>query len=113
MADLSGPQGTVQRWLNLMFFKIAALPLSILALFLIYWLLPNRKIDPARVAQVAIVVGIALEGLKYLNLLVWPFFSKKLQAEYNIFQHSVTILLWSFAASLIVLAGAEWIARHD
>lgn len=103
----------VRGWMRLMFFKIAALPLSILALFLVYWLLPNRKVDPVRVAPVAIVVGMALEGLKYLNLLVWPFFSKKLESEYNIFQHSVTILLWSFAASLIVLAGSEWIARHD
>jgi membrane protein len=105
--------GAVEGWMRVLFFKMAALPLSILALFLIYWLLPNRKVDPARVAPAAIAVGLALEVLKYLNLLIWPFFSKKLENEYNIFQHSVTILLWSFAASLIVLAGAEWIARRD
>jgi uncharacterized BrkB/YihY/UPF0761 family membrane protein len=102
----------VQGWLRVLVFKIAALPLSIFSLFLVYWLLPNRKVNPARVAPVAIAVGLLLEALKYLNLLIWPFFSRKLEAEYNIFQHSVTILLWSFAASLIVLAGAEWSARQ-
>lgn len=102
-----------QGWVRVLLFKIAALPLSILALFLIYWLLPNCKVNPGRVAPVAITVGLALEVLKYLNLLIWPVLSKKLETEYNIFQHSVTILLWSFVASLIVLAGAEWIARCE
>jgi uncharacterized BrkB/YihY/UPF0761 family membrane protein len=108
-----GSHALVQAWVKLLVFKIAALPLSIFALFLVYWLLPNRKIDPARVAPVAIAVGLVLEALKYLNLLVWPFFAEKLKNEYNIFQHSVTILLWSFVAALVVLAGAEWTARRD
>jgi aspartyl-tRNA(Asn)/glutamyl-tRNA(Gln) amidotransferase subunit A len=50
VAALNGPQGAVQSFANLLFFKIAALPLSILALFLVYWLLPNRKVDPVQVA---------------------------------------------------------------
>ena len=108
-----GEHAAIQAWVKLLVFKIAALPLSILALFLVYWLLPNRKIDPARVAPVAIAVGLILELLKYLNLLIWPFFSDKLKNDYNIFQHSVTILIWSFVAALVVLAGAEWTARHD
>ncbi|HYW45427.1 MAG TPA: YihY/virulence factor BrkB family protein [Bryobacteraceae bacterium] len=112
MSDWAGSHASIQVWLNLLFFKIAALPLSILALFLVYWLLPNRKIEPARVAPVAILVGLALEALKYVNLLIWPLLKAKLEREYNIFQYSVTILLWSFAASMIVLAGAEWTARH-
>lgn len=108
-----GAHAEAQAWFKLFVFKIAALPLSILALFLVYWLLPNRKVDPARVVPVAIAVGLVLELLKYLNLLIWPFFSNKLKNEYNIFQHSVTILIWSFVAALVVLAGAEWTARHD
>jgi membrane protein len=108
-----GEHGEAQSFVRLLVFKLAALPLSILALFLVYWLLPNRKVDPARVVPVAIAVGLILEVLKYLNLLVWPFFSNKLKNEYNIFQHSVTILLWSFVAALVVLAGAEWTARRD
>ncbi len=100
-------------WINLAIFKLAAVPISILTLFLVYWLLPNRKVEPARVVPVAIVVGLALEALKYVNLLVAPLLQAKLHREYLIFEHSVTILLWSFAAAMIVLAGAHWTARQD
>jgi membrane protein len=101
----------VEWWLNLLMFKLAAIPISILALFLIYWLLPNRKIAPARVAPAAIFVGLILEALKYVNLAVAPFLQAKLEREYSIFRHSVAILLWSFIAAMVVLAGAEWTAR--
>jgi len=98
-------------WLHLLIFKLAAVPISILALFLIYWLLPNRRIAPATVAPTAIVVGMILEGLKYVNLAIAPFMQAKLEHEYSIFQHSVGILLWSFVASMVVLGGAEYTAR--
>ena len=113
LADWSVSHAAIQSWINLLFFKIAALPISILALFLVYWLLPNRKIDPRRVAPVAILVGLILEALKYLNLLLVPLLRDKLQREYGVFRNSVTILLWSFVASLVVLAGAEWSARRE
>lgn len=112
-ADLSAPHGPVQTWLNLLFFKLAAVPLSILALFLVYWLLPNRKIDPARVVPAAILAGLALEAMKYVNLLIFPLLAQKLYAEYRVFEHSALILIWSFAASLVVLAGADWSARRS
>ena len=113
LAQLPGGQSGVLAWLNLAMFKIAALPVSILALFLVYWLLPNRKVDPRRVAPVAIWVGLGLEGLKYVNLLVAPRLESKFAREYHVFQHSVTIVVWSFLATLVVLAGAHWTARHD
>ena len=69
-------------WINLLVFKLAALPVSILALFLIYWLLPNRKVEPKRVAPVAILVGLALEALKYVNILISPMLNEKLKNEY-------------------------------
>ncbi len=106
-----GSLGPVQGWLNLLMFKLAAVPISILALFIIYWLLPNRKVPPARVAPVAVFVGLILEALKYVNLAVTPFLQSKLEHEYYIFRHSVAILLWSFIAAMVVLAGAEWSAR--
>ena len=58
-------------------------------------------------------MGVALELLKYVNLLVWPYLQQKLEKEYSVFQHSVTILLWSFVVAMIVLAGAHWTARQD
>ena len=108
--------GSAQRvgvWMNIVFFKLAAVPISILALFLIYWKLPNRKIAPARVVPVAILVGLALEALKYVILLVWPLLFEKLRREYGVFHNSVTILLWSFVAALVILAGAHWSAHEE
>src|SRR6516162_4785394 len=62
--DWLGSHSAVLTWVNLLIFKLAALPLSILSLFLVYWLLPNRKIHPIDVAPVAILVGLALEAMK-------------------------------------------------
>ena len=100
-------------WMNQLFFKLAALPFSILALFLVYWILPNRPVQARRVAPVAILVGLALETMKYVNLLISPMLTEKLKREYDIFRFSATILLLSFAAAMVVLAGAHWTARRD
>ncbi len=113
ISDITASHAQFEVWLNLLVFKLAALPISMLALFLIYWLLPNRQVDARRVAPVAIVVGLIMEALKYVNLLLWPWLSAKLNKEYSVFQHSVTILLWSFAVAMVVLAGAHWTARQD
>jgi len=94
------------------FFKTAAAVVTIFILFLVYWLLPNTRIAPLRVAPVAILVGLLLEALKYLSLLLWPWLRTKLQNEYGPFQYSAMILLWSFFAAMLVLAGAEWAARR-
>jgi membrane protein/epoxyqueuosine reductase len=113
IGGVTGTHTTVAEWVNLLMFKLAAVPISMFSLFLVYWLLPNRKIDPRRVAPVAILIGLALEALKYVNLFVAPFLYRKLQREYSIFRHSAIILLTSFCAAMIVLAGARWSARVD
>ena len=103
--------GLIPKWIALVLFKMAAVPMSILMLFLVYWLLPNATISASFVLPPAIFVGLALEVLKYVNLLTWPLWRSKLHAEYGPFYFSVTIILWSFLASMIFLAGAEWAAR--
>ena len=47
-----------------------------------------------------------------INLLTWPLWRKKLHAEYGPFYYSVTIVLWSFLAAMVILAGAEWAAQR-
>ena len=102
--------------LGLLFFKLAAIPLSMLMLFLIYWLLPNCKVRPPTILPAAFVVGFLLELLKYINLLTWPYLRAKLALEYGPFVYTVTIILWGFVASMVVLGGAHWavnrVARH-
>jgi membrane protein len=92
-------------------FKLIALPISMFVLFLIYWLLPNCKVRPVDVIPAAIFVGFLLEVLKYVNLISWAWMQQKMKREYGPFQYSVTIILWSFFASMLILAGAEWSAR--
>ncbi len=94
-----------------LFFKLAAVPMATLVLFLIYYFLPNGKPPIDRVIAAAIGVGVLLEGLKYANKLVWPWFQKKLESEYRVFQYSVALIFLGFLASMLVLAGAEWAAR--
>ncbi len=109
---LLGARSPLQETLGLIFFKMAAVPMSMLMLFLIYWLLPNRKIPRRQVAPAAVLVGLGLEALKYFNLLTWPLLQSKLSKEYGPFVYSVSIILWSFLAAMLVLGGAEWSARR-
>jgi membrane protein len=101
-----------ESWIGIVFFKLAAVPFSILGLFLIYWLLPHHAVPARQVVPVAIIVGLILEVLKYVHLLLAPVLAGKLQREYEAFQHSAAILLASFVGSMVVLAGAYWTARE-
>ena len=98
-------------WVSVLFFKLAAVPLAVLVLFLIYRYLPNGRTPLNRVLPAAIGVGLLMEVLKYVNTLVWPGFQRKLGREYGVFQYSVTLIFLGFLASMLVLAGAEWAAR--
>lgn len=91
--------------------KLAAVPISILIIFLIYWLLPNTRIRVRRLIPASIVVGLLLEVTTYINIATWPWLRAKLQGEVPPFVQSISIILWSFVATMIVLAGAEWSAR--
>ncbi|MDP8990783.1 MAG: YihY/virulence factor BrkB family protein [Acidobacteriota bacterium] len=112
------PKGWIQAmgggsaaWVSVVFFKLAAVPLAVLVLFLIYRYLPNGPTPLHRVIPAAIFVGLLMEVLKYVNTLLWPGFQRKLAREYGVFQYSVTLIFLGFLASMLVLAGAEWAAR--
>jgi len=104
--------GSIHPWMTLLLFKLVAIPLTMLALFLTYWLLPNCRVPVRPLVRVSVVVGGALELLKYVARAVWPWLNTKLTNEYDVFSHSVEVLLFSMLASFIVLAGAEWTVRH-
>ena len=103
--------GALNGFLDLFVFKIVALPLLMLMIFLIYWILPNKKIPVRRLIPAAVVVGVLLEALKYVNVLTWPWLRAKLMKETPPFVQSISIILWSFCAAMLILAGAEWSAR--
>lgn len=91
--------------------KFTALPITMLMIFLVYWLLPNAKIQVKRLIPVSIAVGILLEISKWINVVTWPYLRAKLRNEVPPFVQSISIILWAFIGTLIVLAGAEWSAR--
>ena len=79
---------------------------------LTYWLLPNTKVPARLILPRAVVIGLALEALKWVNLAIWPWLYSKLSREYGVFVNSVTIVTWSSLAALAVLGGADWSARR-
>lgn len=113
VSQLSGISQFLAKFAGIAAFKIAAVPISMLTLFLVYWLLPNCKVPFQKVIPAAVCVGLMLEAIKYVNLLTWPWLRARLSVEYGPFVYSVTILLYGFVSSMIVLAGAEWAARRE
>jgi YihY family inner membrane protein len=101
-------------WLTVPLYRLAAIPVTILSLFLTYWLLPNRRVPVGRVIPVAVFVGVGLEGMKYLFLYAWPWLTQKLQNEYGeTFRYSVSLIIFTMFSAFLVLAGAEWSARKS
>ncbi len=101
----------IERWISVAFYKSAAVPVTVLILFLIYRYLPNGRPPVKRVLPAAIGVGVLLEALKTIDIFVWPYFDAKLQREYGVFRYSATLIFLSFLTSMLVLGGAEWAAR--
>ena len=91
--------------------KITALPITMLMIFLIYWRLPNAKIPLKRLIPVSIAVAVLLELAKWINIITWPYLRDKLRNEVPPFVQSISIILWSFIGTMILLAGAEWSSR--
>jgi len=84
---------------------------SIALFFLVYWILPNRKIPALAVLPTAIVTGLLWEGAKHLYILTLPHLD--LPNVYGPFYISVGLMLWAFLSGLMLLAGAHFSAtRH-
>ncbi|MBI4910296.1 MAG: YihY/virulence factor BrkB family protein [Acidobacteria bacterium] len=97
--------------LGSLFFRGAAAMVTMLVLFLIYWLLPNTKIAWRRVLPVAILCGMLIELLKWLTIFFWKKIDEKFYLEYGPFEYAAIMVFWSFLASMLVLGGAEFAAR--
>ena len=103
--------GRLNAVLQMIALKITAVPITMLMIFLVYWLLPNVKIPVKRIIPASAAVAILLELSKWINLVTWPYLRAKLSREVPPFVQSISIILWSFTGTLILLAGAEWSAR--
>jgi uncharacterized BrkB/YihY/UPF0761 family membrane protein len=112
LGKLFGADQTIPDWIMIVIFRLIAIPMTMLALFLSYWLLPNCRVPVRRIVPVAFVVGLGLTALQYTAVLLWKWIIAKLKSDYGPFAHSSSVILFSFLAAMIVLAGAEWSARR-
>ena len=97
----------VSHWL----LQISAAVASVVLFFLIYWILPNRKLPVRAVLPTAIVVGLSWELAKMLYIWALPWMD--LHSVYGPFSVSVSLMLWAFITGLLLLAGAHYSAsRH-
>lgn len=92
------------------FMKICAAFASILLFFLIYWVLPNRKVPALAVLPTAIVTGLLWEGAKHLYVQALPWLD--FQSVYGPFYISVGLMMWAFLSGLLLLAGAHFSATR-
>ena len=86
------------------FLRICAVIASIGLFFLIYWVLPNRKIPALAVLPTAIVMGVLWEIAKYLYIMALPHLD--FRSVYGPFEVSVGLITWAFISGLLLLAGA-------
>ena len=108
---LGRTQNFIFSFLGQIVLRISAAIFSIGIFFLIYWILPNRKLPVAALLPTAIVTGLLWEGAKEIYVLVLPWLD--LESAYGPFSVSVSLMIWAFLTGLILLAGAHMSAtRH-
>jgi membrane protein len=92
------------------FLRLCAGLASILLFFLIYWVLPYRKVPARAVLPTAIVIGLLWQLAKvlYIKALPWLDF----QSVYGPFYISVGLMMWAFLSGLLLLAGAHFSATR-
>jgi membrane protein len=109
-AFLGHTQNLVFNFISFGFMRLCAGIASIMLFFLIYWILPYRKVPARAVLPTAIMVGLLWEGAKvlYIKALPWLDF----QSVYGPFYISVGLMMWAFLSGLLVLAGAHFSATR-
>jgi membrane protein len=92
------------------FLRLCAGLASILLFFLIYWILPYRKIPARAVLPTAVVIGLLWQLAKFLYIRALPWLD--FQAVYGPFYISVGLMMWAFLSGLLLLAGAHFSATR-
>jgi membrane protein len=100
----------VFRFISYGFLRLCAGLASILLFFLIYWVLPYRKVPARAVLPTAVVIGLLWQFAKvlYIRALPWLDF----QSVYGPFYISVGLMMWAFLSGLLLLAGAHFSATR-
>jgi YihY family inner membrane protein len=98
------------RFLDDSMLKILGMLVSVLIFFLIYWILPNRKVPARAVLPTAIVIGLLWDLAKSLYVMSLP--RLDFRSVYGPFEVSVGLMIWAFLSGLLLLAGAHFSATR-
>ena len=104
-------RGDIGNVLTYAMMKAFAVMASIGIFFLIYWALPNGRISPRSVLPAAVAMGLLWEFTKYLYILALPWLDFK--EVYGPFSISVTLIIWAYLSSLLLLGGAHLFAADE
>jgi len=111
LRGLLGPEidNALFKFVIALLLKISILPVTITIFFLIYYLLPNYRVPIKRVLSAAIFVGLLWELSKYF--FVWCLPVLDFASVYGPFYITISLVMWAFISSLILLLGANLSAR--
>ena len=91
---------------------ITAAAFFVIAVFVFYQFLPNRKMDPMQVLPAAIIAGVAAEIVKDIYVLLLPWMDiRDNQGSQGPFFMSVSFVLLGYIETFVVLGGA-FLATH-
>lgn len=93
------------RVLSTIALRILIFPVTVSIFFVVFWVLPNRRIYIRDVLPVAILTGLLWEVTKYLFIWVAP--NLGFRDVYGPFYLSVTLVTWAYISAMILLLGAN------
>ena len=104
-------QNAAYGFVHEIFLQIAVAFLSIGMFFVIYWILPHRRLPIRAVLPTAVLCGLLWDVGRLLYILVLPHMD--LHSVYGPFEVSVSLMIWAFLTGLLLLSGAQYSAsRH-
>jgi YihY family inner membrane protein len=103
-------QNAVYAFIHQIFLQIAVAFLSVGMFFVIYWLLPNRRLPVRAVLPTAVITGLLWDLGRLLYILALPHMD--LHSVYGPFEVSVSLMIWAFLTGLLLLSGAQYSATR-
>ena len=99
------------RVLSMIALRFLIFPVTVAIFFLVYYVLPNRRIYVREVLPVAIFAGLLWEATKYLFIWIAPRLG--FRDVYGPFYLSVTLVTWAYISASILLLGANLSANRS
>jgi len=103
-------QNAAYGFIHQIFLQIAVAFLSVGMFFVVYWILPHRRLPIRAVLPTAVICGLLWDVGRMLYILVLPHMD--LHSVYGPFEVSVSLMIWAFLTGLLLLSGAQYSATR-